>query len=116
MMSQLKRFSARGLIALLATICLWGVASAQTSPNASQNTGYVVPAPTIYLVYWHDDWNKNNPVKRGQIKTFVKSLVSNGYFNWASQYRVSGVTFGDAYKTGVLTVPCGPRRAPSTVS
>jgi hypothetical protein len=99
-------------------LALWGAAGSSVawSQQANQNTGYVVPSPRISLMYWHDDWNKHNPVARGQIRTFVRSLISNNYFSWAVQYGVSGVSFGDGYNTGLTTIPCGPRRAPASVS
>ena len=66
------------------TMVMFGrVATAQT-PHVSANTGYVVPSPRLFLLYWDDDWNKHNPVRRGEIKTFVNSLITNGYLNWAS--------------------------------
>jgi len=99
----------------LAMLLSGRMATAQT-PHVSANSGYVVPSPRISLLYWDDAWNQHNPVGRGEIKTFVKSLISNGYLDWASQYQVTGAGFGDAYGTGLDDLLCGPRRAPATVS
>jgi hypothetical protein len=79
-----------------------------------RNLGWVLSHPRIHNLFWHANWDTNNPAfTRSQLNAFTAALVSNGYLAGASQYGVGSAKYAGFDRPSSL---CGRRTPPATVT
>jgi uncharacterized repeat protein (TIGR01451 family) len=77
-------------------------------PPVGPLTPRVLENPSIFNVYWDDDWDDHHSgaFTTESIDNMTKKLVESEYFDFAGQYDVGAAEFDDSNTSGGLLNPC----------
>lgn len=77
-------------------------------PPIGPLSGRVLDNPSIYNVFWDDNWNDHHSgaFSTGSIDNMTRSLVGSRYFDFAAQYGVGSASFDGSNTSGGFFNPC----------
>jgi uncharacterized repeat protein (TIGR01451 family) len=77
-------------------------------PPVGPLSGRVLENPSIFNVYWDDDWDDHHSgaFTTESIDNMTKDIVASEYFSFAGQYDVGAAEFDDSNTSGGLLNPC----------
>ncbi len=77
-------------------------------PPVGPLSGRVLENPSIFNVYWDDDWDDHHSgaFSTESIDNMTKGIVDSEYFDFSGQYDVGAAEFDDSNTSGGLLNPC----------
>jgi hypothetical protein len=77
-------------------------------PPIGPLTPRVLENPSIFNVYWDDDWDDHHSgaFTTESIDNMTKKLADSNYFDFAGQYDVGSASFDDSNTSGGILNPC----------